>query len=80
MEVDGTRLQGFTDQQAAECLARTGEVSALSLSLMATTPVCLYVISSAVITASFLESSYCILNLLKSETNPLKPTVSYLCA
>ncbi|KAK9965018.1 hypothetical protein ABG768_004132 [Culter alburnus] len=31
LEVDGTRLQGFTDQQAAECLARTGEVVSLVL-------------------------------------------------
>ncbi|XP_067286262.1 FERM and PDZ domain-containing protein 2 [Pseudorasbora parva] len=31
LEVDGTRLQGFTDQQAAECLARTGEVVSLML-------------------------------------------------
>ncbi|RXN25974.1 FERM and PDZ domain-containing 2-like isoform X1 [Labeo rohita] len=33
LEVDGTRLQGFTDQQAAECLARTGEVICVCLSL-----------------------------------------------
>ncbi|KAK2876971.1 hypothetical protein Q8A67_021067 [Cirrhinus molitorella] len=31
LEVDGTRLQGFTDQQAAECLARTGEEVSLVL-------------------------------------------------
>ncbi|XP_065109392.1 FERM and PDZ domain-containing protein 2 [Paramisgurnus dabryanus] len=31
LEVDGTRLQGFTDQQAVECLARTGEVVNLVL-------------------------------------------------
>ncbi|TRY58580.1 hypothetical protein DNTS_030044 [Danionella cerebrum] len=31
LEVDGIRLQGFTDQQAAECLARTGEVVSLVL-------------------------------------------------
>ncbi|XP_073774109.1 FERM and PDZ domain-containing protein 2 isoform X1 [Danio rerio] len=31
LEVDGIRLQGFTDQQAAECLARTGEVVGLVL-------------------------------------------------
>ncbi|XDV45172.1 hypothetical protein PO909_013309 [Leuciscus waleckii] len=31
LEVDGTRLQGFTDQQAAECLARAGEVVSLVL-------------------------------------------------
>ncbi|XP_051969243.1 tyrosine-protein phosphatase non-receptor type 13 [Xyrauchen texanus] len=31
LEVDGIRLQGLTDQQAAECLARTGEVVSLIL-------------------------------------------------